>query len=103
MESSFRFLYAYRLLPINRAGWQPGGILTLVETALSLFSLTVFYIIILSGASSVYLYFAILGSYISVLVAFKTSLYLAGTIIFFSSLIGAVLVEDLRVDYGVRA
>ena len=77
--------------------------LTLAETALNLFSLTVFYIIILSGALSTYLCFATLGSYISVLVAFKTSPYLAGAIVFFGSLIGAIPAEDLRVDCGVRA
>ena len=77
--------------------------LTLAETALSLFGLTVFYIIILSGASSVYFYFATLGSYMSILVAFKISPYLAGAIVFFGSLIGAIPAENLRVDYGVRA
>jgi len=74
--------------------------LALAETALSLFGLAVFYIIILSGALSVYLYFAILGSYISILVAFKILPYLVGAIIFFSSLIGAILVEDLYIDCG---
>ena len=77
--------------------------LALVETALSLFSLAVFYIVILSGTSSAYLYFATLGSYISVLVAFKISPYLTGAIVFFGSLIGAVPAEDLRIDCGVRA
>jgi hypothetical protein len=78
-------------------------VLALVEIALSLFSLAVFYIIILSGILSVYLYFATLGSYISILVVFKISPYLVGAIIFFSSLIGAILIEDLRIDCGVRA
>jgi len=77
--------------------------LALVETALNLFGLIVFYIIILSSALSICLYFATLGSYISVLVVFKTLPYLAGVIIFFGSLIGAILVEDLRVDYSIRA
>ena len=77
--------------------------LTLVEIALSLFGLAVFYIIILSGILSVYLYFAILGSYISILVVFKISPYLVGVIIFFGSLIGAVLIDDLCIDCGVRA
>ena len=77
--------------------------LTLAETALSLFSLIVFYIIILSGILSAYLYFTTLGSYISILVAFKTSPYLVGAIVFFSSLIGTVPIEDLYIDYGVRA
>jgi len=77
--------------------------LTLAEAILSLFSLIVFYIIILSGVLSAYLYFTILGSYISVLVVFKTSPYLAGAVESFSSLIGAIPVEDLRVDYAVRA
>ena len=77
--------------------------LTLAEIALSLFGLAVFYIIILSGILSAYLYFIILGSYISILVAFKTSPYLVGAIIFFSSLIGAVLIKNLRIDCGVRA
>ena len=77
--------------------------LTLVEIALSLFGLIVFYIIILSGILSAYLYFAILGSYISVLVVFKISPYLVGVIVFFGSLIGAVPIEDLRIDCGVRA
>ena len=58
---------------------------------------------ILSGVSSICLCFATLGSYISVLVVFKISPYLAGVIVFFGSLIGAVLVEDLCVDCGVRA
>ena len=77
--------------------------LALVETALSLFGLVVFYIIILSGILSVYLYFTTLGSYISILVVFKTLPYLVGVIVFFGSLIGAILVEDLRVDCSVRA
>jgi hypothetical protein len=77
--------------------------LALVEIALNLFSLIVFYIIILSGILSIYLYFATLGSYISVLVVFKILPYLVGAIVFFGSLIGAILVEDLRVDRGVRA
>ena len=75
----------------------------LAEAALYLFSLTVFYIIILSGISSIYLYFTTLGSYISVLVVFKTSSYLVGAVKSFSSLISAILVEDLHVDCGVRA
>jgi len=77
--------------------------LTLAETALSLFGLAVFYIIILSGASSVCLYFTTLGSYISILVAFKTSPYLAGAIESLGSLIGAIPTEDLCVDYGICA
>ena len=77
--------------------------LTLVETALNLFGLAVFYIIILSGALSICLYFATLGSYISVLVVFKTLPYLVGAIVFFGSLIGAVLIEDLHIDCGVYA
>jgi hypothetical protein len=77
--------------------------LALVEIVLNLFSLVVFYIIILSGILSIYLYFAILGSYISVLLVFKISPYLVGVIVFFSSLIGAILVEDLCVDRGVHA
>ena len=75
----------------------------LVEAALYLFGLIVFYIIILSGVSSVYLYFTILGSYISVLVVFKISSYLVGAVKSFSSLISTILVEDLRVDCGIRA
>ena len=75
----------------------------LAEVALYLFGLAVFYIIILSGVSSIYLYFTTLGSYISVLVAFKISSYLAGAVKSFSSLISAIPAEDLRVDYGVRA
>ena len=75
----------------------------LVEVALYLFSLIVFYIIILSSILSVYLYFTILGSYISILVVFKISPYLVGVIVFFGSLIGAVPIEDLRIDCGVRA
>ena len=39
----------------------------------------------------------------SVLVAFKTSSYLAGAVKSFSSLISAILAEDLRVDCGIRA
>jgi hypothetical protein len=77
--------------------------LALAETVFNLFSLIVFYIIILSGILSIYLYFAILGSYISVLVVFKISPYLVGVIIFFGSLIGAILVEDLRVNCSVCA
>ena len=77
--------------------------LTLVEIALNLFSLAVFYIIILSGVLSIYFYFAILGSYISILVAFKISPYLAGAIVFFGSFIGTILVEDLYVDCGICA
>ena len=77
--------------------------LTLVEIVLSLFGLAVFYIIILSSALSIYLYFATLGSYISVLVVFKISSYLVGAVKSFGSLIGAILVEDLRVDCGIRA
>ena len=77
--------------------------LALVETVLSLFSLAVFYIIILSGILSIYLYFAILGSYISILVVCKTLPYLVGAIVFFGSLIGAIPIEDLRIDYGIRA
>ena len=75
----------------------------LAEAALYLFGLIVFYIIILSGALSIYLYFIILGSYISVLVAFKILSYLAGAVKSFGSLISAILIEDLRVDYGIRA
>jgi len=92
-----------RLLPVNRAGWRLGVILTLAEATLSLFSLAVFYIVILSGASSVCLCFTTLGSYVSVLVAFKISPYLAGAVKSFSSLIGAIPAEDLCVDYAVRA
>ena len=57
----------------------------------------------LSSASSVYLYLAILGSYISILVVIKILPYLVDMIIFFSSLIGAILVEDLYVDCCVYA
>ena len=103
MESSFRLFYIYRLLPINRAGWQLGIVFALVEAALYLFSLTVFYVIILSGALSICLYFTTLGSYISVLVVFKTLSYLAGAVKSFSSLISAILAEDLRIDCGIRA
>ena len=103
MESGFCLFHIYYLLPINRVGWQLGVILALAKVTLSLFSLTVFYIIILSGASSVYLCFTILGSYISILVAFKISPYLAGAVKSFSSLIGAILAEDLCVNYAVRA
>ena len=77
--------------------------LTLVEIALSLFGLIVFYIIILSGILSACLYFTTLGSYISILVVFKTSPYLVGAIVFFGSLIGTIPIEDLRIDCGVRA
>ena len=77
--------------------------LALVEATLSLFGLAVFYIMILSGASSACLCFTTLGSYMSVLVAFKTSPYLAGAVESFSSLIGAIPAEDLRVDCAVRA
>ena len=75
----------------------------LVEVVLYLFGLIVFYIIILSGALSAYLYFIILGSYISVLVVFKTLSYLVGAVKSFGSLISAILAEDLRVDYGICA
>ena len=75
----------------------------LAEAALYLFGLAVFYIIILSGASSAYLYFTTLGSYISILVVFKISSYLAGAVKSFSSLISAIPVKDLRVDCGIRA
>ena len=75
----------------------------LAEAALYLFGLAVFYVIILSGTLSVYLCFTILGSYISVLVVFKTLSYLAGAVKSFGSLISAILAEDLRVDCGIRA
>jgi hypothetical protein len=78
-------------------------VLALAETALSLFGLAVFCVVILSGTSSACLYFATLGSYMSILVAFETSPYLAGAIVFFGSLMGAVPTEDLRMDCGVRA
>ena len=75
----------------------------LVEVALYLFGLAVFYVIILSGVSSVYLCFTTLGSYVSVLVAFEILSYLAGAVKSFGSLISAIPIEDLRVDCGVRA
>jgi hypothetical protein len=70
--------------------------LALVEIALNLFSLAVFYIIILSGILSIYLYLAILGSYISILVVFKILPYLVGAITDTISTILRLLREELE-------
>ena len=75
--------------------------LFLVEGTLRLVSLIFFYIIILSRISSIYFLFTILGSYISVVVVFKTSLYQVGSIKPFSSLIDAIPAENLYVYYGI--
>ena len=77
--------------------------LALAETALSLFGFAVFCVVILSGALSACLCFMTLGSYMSVLVAFETSPYLAGTVKSFGSLMGAIPAEDLRMDCAVCA
>jgi hypothetical protein len=75
--------------------------LSLVEGALLLVSLIFFYIVILSGISSIYFLFTILGSYMSVIVVFKTSLYQAGSIKPFGSLIGAIPAENLYIYRGI--
>jgi len=76
--------------------------LALAETALSLFGLAVFCVVILSSTLSACFCFMTLGSYVSILVAFETLPYLAGVVESFGSLMSAIPAEDLCMDCTVH-